>query len=549
MYNLSSQIYLAHQFRLCTEIPLPLSPSPSLALALSRVAVKLIIIVSFMSGKALIPRKGKKKMVKVTESAQPLLLSEKTTPQSLKPENQIVKKSTNQKSAREKGVKITDQVTGRDDSEKTTNKREIQVKNDSEKDGSRNVRLPRSQPGIKEKHEESNRRDQKAEKNLGGLIFMCNRKTKSDCFRYQVMGVPTNKQEVVTSIKPGLKLFLYDFDLRLLYGIYKASSVGGMKLEPAAFGGAFPAQVRFQVHKDCLPLPETVFKKAIKDNYDEKTHKFKTELTFEQVKRLTDLFRPVQLFHSDANSSVQEPLTNIRSLPAAAPLPGEEAHVGRLYRDHYISSKAAGHHIPLNHERKQILEHYIPPGDVASPNPLFLSEKEYRSYGLRGERHNPAAALSVTALDPHKANQEREQPQRNTSSDELFLSEKEYRTYGLRGRSEVPQRSATTEYKPPLDSYPEDLYNPYHYSTTSLVNRYLSLPMSVAGPESFNMARGDTYVNDNRSNPGRVVPDVGERLYPTYASSAYHHLGDEPGSRSTPVSSRYSFAGPTVSYR
>lgn len=266
------------------------------------------------------------------------------------------------------------------------------------------------------------------------------------------------------------------------------------------------------------------------------------------------------MFHSDANSSVQEPLTNIRALPAAAPLPGEEAHVGRLYRDHYISSKAAGHHIPSNHERKQILEHYIPPGDVASPNPLFLTEKEYRSYGLRGERHNPAAALSVTALDPHKANREREQPQRNPSSealmhketirpDELFLSEKEYRTYGLRGRSEVPQRSATIEYKSPLVGYPEDLYNPYHYSTTSLVNRYLSLPMSVAGPESFNMARRDTCVNDNRSNPGRVVPDEGERLYSTYASSANHHLGDEPGSRSTPVSSRYSFAGPSVSYR
>ncbi|KAL8134507.1 uncharacterized protein LOC141712945 [Apium graveolens] len=125
-----------------------------------------------------------------------------------------------------------------------------------------------------------------------GYIFMCNGKTKADCYKYRVFGLPSARMDILEKIKPHMRLFLYDFDMKLLYGVYVAASDGRLAIEPAAFGGQFSAQVRFEILRDCIPLPESIFKPAISDNYKGGS-KFRQELSNKQVANLISLFRPV----------------------------------------------------------------------------------------------------------------------------------------------------------------------------------------------------------------------------------------------------------------
>ncbi|XP_076891938.1 uncharacterized protein LOC143543516 [Bidens hawaiensis] len=212
---------------------------------------------------------------------------------------------------------------------------------------------------------------------LSGYIFMCNGNTKPECYVNRVFGLPFGRREVVEKIKPGTKLFLFDFDVKYLYGVYEAISTGGMNLQPTAFGGRFPAQVKFKICQDCLPLPLNTFRTAIKDNYQ--GSKFAPELNDHQVRDLLLLFKPI-VAPSPATLHLQVP--NAAQGPWVPPPAPNVAPVPRM---------------PPLQTRYQPYMARPPHNHSQQPNrPQFLHDDEFNPHPLP-HHHRP----SVICQDPH----------------------------------------------------------------------------------------------------------------------------------------------------
>ncbi|KAH7446386.1 hypothetical protein KP509_01G053300 [Ceratopteris richardii] len=113
------------------------------------------------------------------------------------------------------------------------------------------------------------------QRELYGVIFMCNRRTWKECLGQCLFGLPSGKKTLVEKVVPGMKLFLFEYERRQLWGVFKAASHGTMDIIPNAYsGGSFPCQVRVDVPEYYVALNEDEFYDVLKDNYfsDNKFH-------------------------------------------------------------------------------------------------------------------------------------------------------------------------------------------------------------------------------------------------------------------------------------
>ncbi|CAL5201380.1 unnamed protein product [Lathyrus oleraceus] len=443
---------------------------------------------------------------------------EQTKEENKEAQNNVAKESQNRSSNEKNPMEESHQ--DKKDSEinlldKTEQEQKNKEKLKESKKGSRRRRNKNKQNGK----EKSLSNDKKSER-LGGLIFMCSAKTKPDCFRYRVMGVSAAKKDDVLQIKPGLKLFLYDFDLKLLYGIYKASSSGGMKLEPKAFGGKFPAQVRFNIVSDSFPLPESIFKKAIKDNYNEK-QKFKPELTVAQVRKLARLFRPVGA-HSVMQPVYAPPKAIIREREVPGRVRGSQHHSHR--------ERAAGH----RSDRRE---------DI--PRDSFPMEN-YRAY----DRRNLASTSHVNPLvEPYERDYEHRLPEPRYRSnvpahveslrrDPIYLNEREQQSY-----TRVVSDHINDPYAYRYGAPPRDAYLPPLRREAPIIREDISY-----------LVGGRPFSGTDNLRRREIVED---RHYSIYSAAdalpdyrpMQPYRGDKLEASPLRVSARYSFAGPSFSRR
>ncbi|KAF6169684.1 hypothetical protein GIB67_004076 [Kingdonia uniflora] len=399
---------------------------------------------------------------------------------------------------------------------------------------------------------------------LPGFIFMCSGQTKPECYQHRVFGLPYGKMNVVKNIKQGAKLFLYDFDLRLLYGIYEATSDGGHSLAPSAFGGRFPAQVGFKIAKDCLPLPMRDFRNAILEKY-EGSSKFKPELSSQQVQKLTALFRPIDLQHHAA--------------PVAQVAPPPHANQPQVVDDQFRPVRRATLEDPY-----AAMPHHPRAPPFSPVQDPYRAISHHARVTLQGPPEDPYASMShhpraAQVLDsryvrPVSLQSYSDPYQAYVPEDPALPLQDPYARY--RGPEMVQQDHHIAEHYrlllerergmvPQLEHRLEDYYSNQNLAATYATSH--TLPPSYPSHPSYSTQQ--PYA-PQPSYGHSAVPHASVELQsyqqavPYYATTVGYedptHAYTDPHQRlvsgrvnpagtSVPVSSLYAFAGPTPTYR
>jgi DNA modification methylase len=80
-----------------------------------------------------------------------------------------------------------------------------------------------------------------------GFLFACTEKTEAECFERPLFGADKVYAPIVIRVRKGDLLFLNNLDTNTLYGVFKAVSNGDLNIQPDAWNGKYPYQVKVEL--------------------------------------------------------------------------------------------------------------------------------------------------------------------------------------------------------------------------------------------------------------------------------------------------------------
>jgi len=126
----------------------------------------------------------------------------------------------------------------------------------------------------------------KVDRSLRSMIFVCTNKTEEETFKHLIFGTNKVHAPSMMKVKEGDFLFLLNLDSDVLHGVFRASSDAQMNIEPEAWNGKYPYQVKVEPVGDIVSLKNA--KKLLKKLRIKRAAPIGRRTTI----RLLELYRP-----------------------------------------------------------------------------------------------------------------------------------------------------------------------------------------------------------------------------------------------------------------
>jgi len=232
---------------------------------------------------------------------------------------------------------------------------------------------------------------QTAAKTPSGYVFLCDNRTERECLEKGLFGAPKSEWKKVSQVKKGDILFLLNYRTNRFHGVFEAVTDGTIDIEPCAFDGYFPAQVRVRRKMRCPSLDGAALLPLIKRRWIRVSRKgvllFPNRLWPKFIDELWKIFLQVP--------PVPSAKTDLVDFKA------KDGHITKSFGEKYLDNWLH-EHLPYKHEynyrvqrakREVLCAWYIPKIDLhiefwekksrGDPRAIEIKQKFYEDHSLR----------------------------------------------------------------------------------------------------------------------------------------------------------------------